>query len=317
MSTDQSSGVRTIAGFWRRLGAFFLDCLLLGAIGVTAGFFLIDEFVRLGPWGRLLGFSVAIAYFGIFNSRLTGGQSVGKRLLNIKVVAKDGTPLTVQKSFLRFIPLGAPWFLNNAQFPESVLFSFWLYVLSILVFGLGLSIVYLYVFNRKSRQSLHDLLVDSYVVPAGATGPVASTAPWRVHLAVTALLLAAAGVAPYFTKNLAVNEPIASLMNVGRAVSSEPWVVHVRINKGKTFTATTGKGNSTTTYLGVTAFSKDRDIENVARAKRLANLALLADSSAGGLDAIQVTLTYGYDIGIASSWRSQNYAHSPAEWLAQ
>lgn len=317
MSTDQSSGDQIIAGFWRRLVAFFLDCLLLGAIGVAVGFFFTDELARLGPWGRLLGFSVAMAYFGTLNSRLTGGQTLGKRLLKIRVVAKDGAPLTVLKSFLRFLPLGAPWFLNNAQFSESVLFSFWIYVLSIIIFGVGLSVVYLYLFNRESRQSLHDLLVDSYVVSVGATGPVASTALWRVHIAVCVLLVVASGVTPYFTKNLAASEPFASLMNIQRSVSSEPWVVRTQVNEGKTFIATTNKGKSTTTYLSITAFSKDRDIENAARAKRLANLALSTDSSVASLDVIQVTLVYGYDIGIASSWRSQKSAHSPAEWLAQ
>ena len=63
MPTDRLSDVRTIAGFWRRLAAFFLDFLALGIVGVTVGFFFTEEFVRLGPWGLLLGFSVAFAYF--------------------------------------------------------------------------------------------------------------------------------------------------------------------------------------------------------------------------------------------------------------
>ena len=317
MSTDQPSEIRTIPGFWRRLGAFFLDSLLLGAIGVAFGFFLTDEFVRLGPWGRLLGFSVAITYFGTLNSRLAGGQTLGKRALKIKVVAKDGTPLSIPKAFLRFLPLGAAWFLNNAQFSESVLFSFWLYVLSVAVFGIGLSIIYLYVFNRKSRQSLHDLLVGSYVVSADASGAVEVPAPWQGHLAVCAFLVLASGIAPYFTKDLAANEPFASLMNVYRVVSSEPWVVYAKVNKGQAFIATTNKGKSSTTYLSITAYSRDPNIDDAERAKQLANLALSTDSSAGSVDVIQVTLVYGYDIGIASSWRTKAHAHTPAEWRAQ
>ena len=34
------------------------------------------------------------------------------------------------------------------------------------------------------------------------------------------------------------------------------------------------------------------------------------------VDVLQVTLIYGYDIGIASAQRSQSYAHAPAEWIA-
>lgn len=317
MPTDPHSDLPTIPGFWRRLGAFFLDSLLLGAIGVAFGFVLTEQFVHLGAWGRLIGFSVAIAYFGTLNSRLTGGQTLGKRALKIKVVAKDGTPLSVPKAFLRFLPLGAAWFLNNAQFPESVFFSFWLYVLSVAVFGIGLSIIYLYVFNRKSRQSLHDLLVGSYVVSADSAGPIEAATPWQGHLAVCALLVVASGIAPYFTRDLAANEPFASLMNVYHSVSSEPWVVSAKVNKGTSFISATNKGKSSTTYLSITAYSKDPKIEDAERAKQLANLALSTDSSAGGVDVIQVTLVYGYDIGIASSWRTKAFSHSPAEWRAQ
>jgi uncharacterized RDD family membrane protein YckC len=316
MSTDESNGIRTIAGLWRRIGAFFLDSVVLGVIGLAAGYFLAEEFVQLGSWGRLLGFSVALIYFGILNSRLSGGQTLGKRLLKIKVVAKDGTPLSVSKSFLRFLPLGIPWSLNGAQFSESALSSVWLFVASVAVFGLGLSVIYLFVFNRNSRQSVDDLLVGSYVVSASGTGPVASTAPWPVHIAVCALLVVASGVLPYFTQNLAAREPFASIMNVYRAVSAEPWIVHVEVSKGK-LTTSTNRGRSTSSYLNITAYSKDADVKNVERAKRLAILALSADHSASSLDVVRVTLVHGYDIGIASSWRSETNAHSPSEWLAQ
>jgi ABC-type phosphate/phosphonate transport system substrate-binding protein len=106
-------------------------------------------------------------------------------------------------------------------------------------------------------------------------------------------------------------------MDVHRAVSVEPWVVQAMVNRGQAFAASTRKGQSKTTYLRVIAYSKDPHIKNAERAKQLATLALSADSSAAGLDVIQVTLAYGYDIGIASSWRSQNHAHSPAGWRAQ
>ena len=317
MSTEQSSEPQTIAGFWRRPGAFFLDCLLLGAIGLLIALFVGQQLVDLGPWGRLLGFAVAIAYFGPLNSRLGGGQTLGKRLLKIKVVVRDGAPLSVPKAFLRFIPLGTPWFLNNAQLPESILFSFWLYVLSVAVFGIGLSVIYLYCFNRHTRQSLHDLVVGSYVVASESKGTVAAPAPWPLHLVVCGLLILASALTPYFTKGLAAIEPFASLMNVYRAVSAEPWVVHAKVTKGKTFTSTLGKGQSEITQLNITAYTKDSHIENIERARQLAKLALATDTSANSLDILQVTLVYGYDIGIASSWRSQNHAHSPQEWSAK
>lgn len=316
MSPDQSTNSRVIAGFWRRLGAFLLDGLLLGAIGAAAGFFLVEEFVRLGPWGRLLGFCVALAYFGTLNSRLSGGQTPGKRLLKIKVVGQDGSPLSVPRSVLRFLPLGAPWFLNNAQFSDSVLLSPWLYVLAVAIFGIGLSVVYLYIFNRTTRQSLHDIVVGSYVVSAASAGPLDVANPSRVHLGVCAALVVASGLTPYLTKDLAASEPFLSLQTIQHSVGSEPWVIHATVQKG-TSTAYSDQGNSATTYLDVTAYLNDSDIESAERAKRVATLALSADSSVRSLNIVQVTLVYGYDIGIATGWRSQRRAHTPAEWLAK
>lgn len=317
MTTDQSSDTVVMACFWHRIGAFFLDGVILGAIGVAAGFVLADKFVQLGPWGRLLGFVVTLAYFGTLNSSLSGGQTPGKRLLKIRVVASNGAPPSVARAFVRFLPLGAPWFLNGARFSEAVLLSPWMYVLSVAVFGMGLSILYLYIFNRRTRQSLHDVSVGSYVVSAQTSGAAITSKLWRGHLLVCIVLLFASALVPYFTKNLAQGEPFASLMNVSRVVVSEPWVVNAEVNTGQTFFSSTDKGQHTTKYLNITAYTRDPDIANAERAKQLARLALSADSTARDLDVIQVTLVYGYDIGIASFWRSQNHSHSPAEWLVQ
>ena len=308
------------------LGGFMILALWVGigrsrlawrVVGFVAGLFLAEEFIRLGPWGRLLGFCIALAYFGILNGKLAGGRTVGKRLLEIKVVGRNGEPLGVHLAFIRFLPLGAAWFLNGAQFSEAALAFPWIYVLAIAVFGIGSSIVYLYVFNRKTRQSLHDLLVRSYVVNVAANGPVDAAATWKGHLVVCAILVVASGVAPYFLKDLAGNEPFATLAIAHRAVNAEPWVVNANVSKGQTFTARTDTGQSRATWLSVNAVTMDADVENVERAKRLVTVVLSADKSAADLDVILVVLLHGYDIGIASSWRSHRHAHPPAEWLAR
>lgn len=229
MLAEYLSSDYPIAGFWRRIFAFIVDSVILGSIGWAAGLIFFDAFVQLGPWGRLLGFCVALVYFGVQNSKIAGGQTFGKRLLKIRVVGKNGAPLSVQMAFVRFLPLGAPWFLNNAQFPPSLLFTYWIYPLSVAIFGIGLSIVYLYVFNRKTRQSLHDLLVGSYVVSGESKEPVEAAPLWKLHSAVCVFILAGSCVVPYFTSNLATTETFAPMINVGRAVSAAPWVAHAQV----------------------------------------------------------------------------------------
>jgi hypothetical protein len=54
--------------------------------------------------------------------------------------------------------------------------------------------------------------------------------------------------------------------------------------------------------------------DNVPLSTRLAGIALASYPDAGTLDVIEVRLEHGYDIGIASSWRSQDLALKPAQW---
>lgn len=319
MPTEQQLTPNAAAGFWRRLGAFFLDGLVLGAAGWAAGFFLADQFVQIGPWGRFLGFCVAWPYFGLLNSRVGGGQTLGKRALDIQVVGGDGDLLSVPRAFARFLPLGVAWFLNGAQLPEAAGTSFWSNVLSIVIFGVVLTMAYLFVFNRATRQSLHDLLVGSYVVRASSSNnePIKAQPTWPVHLAVCGVLLIASATIPYFGQRAASNEFLSPLLSIHKAVTAMSWVNHAQVNKGQTFRATVEKGKTKTTYLSVVAYIKDADIDNAERAGQLAKLALSADPATRNVDAIQVVLVYGYDIGIAASWHSRIHSHAPAEWLAQ
>lgn len=308
--------MRNIAGFWRRLGAFCVDALILGLIGAGAGLFLTDVFVRLGVWGRLPGFFVALMYFGCLNSRLTGGQTPGKRLLQIKVVDKAGAPLNVARSGLRYLPLAIPWFLNNAPLPASIMLSPWMYVFAVAIFGIGLSAIYLLVFNRSSRQSLHDIAVGSYVVSTEAPGPVCGVGTPRAHLWVCGALIAACAAVPYVAGRLADSGLFASILSVQRSVNAEPWIAYAKVHKGKQ-TKLGSQGGRSMSYLSVVAHVVDSDIRNEDRARRLATLALNADNSAMALDAVQITLVYGYDIGIASAWTSHTISRTPAEWLAR
>jgi uncharacterized RDD family membrane protein YckC len=102
---DEVTGVapqrQEIAGFWRRLFAFLLDGVLLGVLGFCIGLAAYDNLVALGDWGRALGFCIALGYFGVMDSELTGGQTVGKLLTGIKVVTATGVPLRVGASTLR------------------------------------------------------------------------------------------------------------------------------------------------------------------------------------------------------------------------
>src|SRR5579871_1564560 len=59
-----------VAGFWRRIGAIFFDTIILGVFGMLIGGLMSPSLSHIGAPARLIGFVVALAYFGILNSRI-------------------------------------------------------------------------------------------------------------------------------------------------------------------------------------------------------------------------------------------------------
>lgn len=299
-----------IAGFWRRIGALLIDVLILGFFGFLLGMVFEEYFVEIGGWGRLVGFSIALIYFGVLNSSINYGQTVGKVLLKINVVDANNNNINILKSFLRYCILGAPIYLNNARFTDDLLSSPFLYLLSLVIFGGLISIIYLYVFNRHTRQSLHDVIVGTYVTNKGSSAtPIVPI--WKLHYVVVAFLFIAAAVAPYFTMQLSQQEPFVDMLNVRAEVMKEPVVVYANISEGKTTVTTTESGISESTYITTQIFIEKDDVTNEAVAKDIGRIITRNHQNAMSKDFIQVTLTYGYDIGIWSYWKTHNHQFTP------
>ncbi len=312
MNQEQELG---ISGFWRRLGAFFIDSIMLGIVGLILGIFFGDYFAQFGGWGRAIGFPIAAMYFTIMNSSLSNGQTLGKKVLNIQVINKDGKLLSPIQSFFRYSILGAPYFLNGAQFSEEILSSILGYFLSFAVFGMGLSIVYLFIFNRRTRQSLHDIIMGTCVVYSGAKDKLETKSIWVVHYAVCAILLFALALAPLFNGNLAKSDFFSALSETRSEILSLPEVVSANINDGKsTFTSFTKDKTTTTYYISTNVMLLTDQIEDEDVAVKIAKIILEQHPEAHKRNIIQVILTYGYDIGIASKWRNNKYSFSPSEW---
>ncbi|UXA53225.1 RDD family protein [Xanthomonas prunicola] len=304
---SKAAGVTpSAAGFWPRSAAFIVDCLVLAAIGVLAGLVLAEVFVRLGGYARLLGFVIALTYFGVTNSVLCGGQTLGKRLIGVRVVGKTGALLTLPQSLLRYSVLGIPFFLNGAQIDSSAATSPMGYVLSLLIFGGALSIIYLYVFNRQGRRSLHDLAVGSSVVMAQV--PVAAVRPMpvrHVHLIVVCVLLIIAAILPVLTAQLAESDDYKDLLVAHKAVSAVPDVRSVMLVHNTLLG--TPNGQSVVVQVNLS----ERRLEDATLAAHIAKVVLANDKKAAAMSAIHVTLLYGYDLGIASSWNSRSYQFTP------
>jgi uncharacterized RDD family membrane protein YckC len=152
-----------IAGFWRRLIAWVIDYLILLIIGTIIGQIFSSLLYKIGPFGRPLGILIIYPYFGLLGSKIGGGQTIGKRLTKIAIRNNKNEPIGVNLSFLRIFLLSFPAFFNSS-FLMSEESNFFVFLQYLLFFGLGGAILFSIVLNRSTRQGIHDLIVNTYVV---------------------------------------------------------------------------------------------------------------------------------------------------------
>lgn len=114
---------------------------------------------------------VIFGYFGVFQ-KYNNGQTLGKKIVKIKVVDNSDKPLGLVKYFLRILPM--QYVLIGSVIPvlldtvlvfvlDKNLFSV---VYTILVYSFAIiGVVSFILMNiRKDKKGLHDLLVNSKVV---------------------------------------------------------------------------------------------------------------------------------------------------------
>ena len=93
------------AGFWVRFFAIIIDSIGIGIVsGILSG--LINASADpLDTSRSSLQTLIGVLYFCYFWSAQGGGQTLGMRVLNIKVVRTDGSALTILQAFIRYIGL--------------------------------------------------------------------------------------------------------------------------------------------------------------------------------------------------------------------
>jgi len=91
------------AGFWVRTFAYVIDAV---GIGVVSS--IIGSLIGGGPADTTsngLSLVIGLAYFCYFWSAQGGGQTLGMRVLNLKVVRTDGSALTITQALIRYVGL--------------------------------------------------------------------------------------------------------------------------------------------------------------------------------------------------------------------
>jgi uncharacterized RDD family membrane protein YckC len=155
MKQQEESGgiVLEFAGFWRRFAAFMIDAVILYVvISISIPFRGLgylrmwnpDIFADVSGWlilpqiilCNLLALVIVVGYFVIL--WVWRGQTLGKMIMNIKVILPDGSNLTFRIALLRFLS----------------------YIVSAVPLFLG----FIWIAFDKQKQGFHDKIAGTFVV---------------------------------------------------------------------------------------------------------------------------------------------------------
>lgn len=137
-----------LATFWARLLAYIIDYIVVLVLQLASGFLLglaVGPFLQTSEQlATLQSFAIIISLVVITGYYTVGlvqgnGQTLGKRLMKIRVIRMEGDKLTIGHAILRNI-IG--------------------YLLSAIFLVIG----FLWVFTDKDKQAWHDKLVSTVVV---------------------------------------------------------------------------------------------------------------------------------------------------------
>lgn len=299
-----------IAGFWRRFAACLLDVLLLGSIGQVIGWTMSPVWFAIGPYGRFVGMLVVVLYFGVLNSRIGNGQTLGKRLLKIAVRNRHDQPIHPGRSTLRIAILAAPALLNGWALPvfQSVVLQ---WCLAVIVFGVGSALVYTVLFNRAARQGLHDLACGTYVVHLRATpiGRFPSTP--RLHVAVAAVLVGVVPVGGIVAAYFATTGSFAGPLSIQRALLHDTRFFSVSV-QDNTLHAPGASFRSLEVQVWYRGVPPDAERSRVMN--DVAREVLRSAPHINQYDFLAVGLLSAYDIGIASGSVLRGDRQPPSVW---
>lgn len=306
-----------ISKFWPRIGALLVDFITIGIFGFILGLIFEDFFVSIGNQGLMFGLIISLIYFSIGNSKISNGQTIGKKAVKIKTIDSLGNTISIQQSLLRAVILFAPYFLINYPIPGvDELSVVNVYKGSILISAL-IGIIILYIANKSTRQSLHDILLGTYVVNVDESETIVELQPNNklgiyLFLGLTIILI---GFTTYnlTSKDSAINDFDEVLGKIGDIEGV------LRVGAGRNTTTFYGDEKSITKsyslLLHVQEIPNGSEFEQSKIVKEAVKVLFQVKPEVKDLDVINVKLNRGFNIGIANKNNSYSSGKSPVEWL--
>ena len=235
--------------------------------------------------------------------------------MHLRVVDRQGAPISLPKSFVRYFVLSAPIFLNNLRLPVTRTPEIVTYLTGLAVFGLLPITVYLVLFKRRTRQGLHDLAAGSYVADADKSGPLAVLPIWKGHWAILGALIVAGAIAGKVleTKLKKLADFPAMFANARVAESLD----HVQFASVSDLTWASSSSDEKKRIYEVEVFWSGTQGQEEEFAKQIASRILENDPAIADRDILRIVIVRGYDLGITTSRRSHAFEASPTGWKAR
>lgn len=301
-----------ISKFWTRVWALFIDSLILGVIGYLFGLTIQDFLVSIGNYGLLFGLAITVAYQTIGNSKVMNGQTFGKRIMNIQVVDINGNAIGLDKSFLRALLLSFPYFTANLSIPGLPDLAAISVIKTIVLASFVIGVVVIYIFNKQTRQSLHDLIVGTYVATTDRNEePVLIPSITKTPFYIFGGLVTALIAAEIFTANWK-NPELKNVLSVYSKVSETDGVLQASVVENTNY-VNDSKTLSYQAKLWVTKIPKD-NIENDKVVREVVKIILNNATKIDSFDVISVSLTREFNIGIASQKSTTTISKAPSDW---
>lgn len=306
-----------IPSFWSRVSAFLIDLVILSIIGYIFGIGFESYLSSIGNYALLFGMIITLFYFTIFNSKIFKGQTIGKKLVNVEVVDKNGNFISLAQSLYRSLILIVPYFTVNIKVPGIEYSSFLDLLIKIVLTLLIIGVIVFYIFNKGNRQSLHDILAGTYVISTVRQEeyfPMPKVKKLSVYIfyILTFFLIGFS----FYNYRIAITQ-YKTLMTISKKLQDINGVINASVSKNlSTFY---GEKKSTTKSYNVSLTlakipNRISDVEDMSIVKKGVDIILKNETNIDSLDIISVTVNSGFNLGIAKKFKSYTIRKNPADW---
>ena len=295
----------------RRFFAFSLDMALISLIGYLSSFLFEDFYMKLGNYGKIIGATVVLIYFGIFDSKLGKGQSIGKKLLKIKVVNKNSEYISVLNGFIRSLWLFTVTLFNGFSLDNSKYFPI-IIIVGTILFSIILGEIYFFIFNKRTIQSLHDLYSNTFVVSTASEGEIEYKNNKKTLYCSAIIPVLILTLTVYV--NIRTKETfLGDYLRIIDLIQEDIPVHQTTISKNFSIVKTTS-GSTRQNYVILNTYKDNKSDDDKEIAVRIAGKAFDNDFTIKDDEIFSIVISSGFNIGIANKNKNQRFNGTTAQW---